>query len=47
LDLGETDSPPAFAAQAGAIDILADNTGGPPYGVAPDRDPRNWERNFR
>lgn len=47
LDLAETDILPAFAAAVGAIDILVNNTGGPPYGSALGREPADWEVSFR
>jgi 3-oxoacyl-[acyl-carrier protein] reductase len=47
LDLSLTDSLPAFAAAVGPIDILINNSGGPPYGGAMARDPGDWERSFR
>jgi 3-oxoacyl-[acyl-carrier protein] reductase len=47
LDLGVTSSFPAFAAAAGAIDILINNTGGPPYGGAMGRELADWEDSFR
>jgi 3-oxoacyl-[acyl-carrier protein] reductase len=47
LDLGATSSFPAFAAAVGAIDILINNTGGPPYGGAMGRELIDWEESFR
>jgi 3-oxoacyl-[acyl-carrier protein] reductase len=47
LDLRETALLPAFAAKVGAIDVLINNTGGPPYGGAIGRDPADWEDSFR
>ena len=47
LDLADTASLPAFADRVGAVDILVNNTGGPPYGGAVGRDPANWEDSFR
>lgn len=47
LDLSETAHLPAFAAEVGAIDILVNNTGGPPYGGAFDRDPADWLGSFQ
>ncbi|MBS7705061.1 SDR family oxidoreductase [Chelatococcus asaccharovorans] len=47
LDLSDTASLPAFAAAVGEIDILVNNTGGPPYGSALGRDPADWEESFR
>jgi 3-oxoacyl-[acyl-carrier protein] reductase len=47
LDLSDTASLPAFAAAIGQIDILVNNTGGPPYGGAAGREPADWEESFR
>ena len=47
LDLAETSAFPDFAAAVGAVDILVNNTGGPPYGGAIGRDPADWESSFR
>lgn len=47
LDLGETASLDAFAARVGAVDILVNNTGGPPYGGATGRASADWEESFR
>ena len=47
LDLSDTASLPAFAASVGAVDILVNNTGGPPYGGAIGRDPTDWTDSFR
>lgn len=47
LDLSDTASLPAFAAAVGAVDILINNTGGPPYGGAIGRDPADWADSFR
>lgn len=47
LDLAETDRLPAFAAEVGPIDILVNNTGGPPYGGAFDRDAADWLGSFQ
>ena len=47
IDLEQTGSFPAFAHAVGAIDILVNNTGGPPYGGAIGRDPADWEASFR
>jgi 3-oxoacyl-[acyl-carrier protein] reductase len=47
LDLSDTASLPALAAAVGAVDILINNTGGPPYGGAIGRDPSDWEESFR
>lgn len=47
LDLSETTEFPAFAEAVGEIDILVNNTGGPPYGSAIGRDPADWEESFR
>ncbi|WP_160003871.1 SDR family oxidoreductase [Rhizobium sp. 18055] len=47
VDLSDTASLPAFAAAVGDIDILINNTGGPPYGSAIGRDVNDWEESFR
>lgn len=47
LDLSDTDSLPAFASDVGPIDILVNNTGGPPYGGAIGREPTDWMESFR
>lgn len=47
LDLAQTASLPAFAGGVGPIDILVNNTGGPPYGGALERAPADWESSFR
>jgi len=47
LDLADTSSFAAFAETVGDIDILVNNTGGPPYGSALGRDPSDWEESFR
>lgn len=47
LDLADTGSLPDFAAAVGPVDILVNNTGGPPYGGAVARDPADWEESFR
>lgn len=47
VDLADTGSLPAFAESVGEIDILVNNTGGPPYGSAIGRDPVDWEESFR
>lgn len=47
LDLADTPSLSRFADAVGAIDILVNNTGGPPYGSAIDRDAVDWEESFR
>jgi 3-oxoacyl-[acyl-carrier protein] reductase len=47
LDLSETAALPDFAAKVGPIDILVNNTGGPPYGGAVGREPKDWEDSFR
>ena len=46
LDLAEGASFPAFADAVGEIDILINNTGGPPYGSAINRSPSEWEDSF-
>jgi 3-oxoacyl-[acyl-carrier protein] reductase len=45
--LAQTSLLPDFAASVGAIDILVNNTGGPPYGGAIGRAPGEWEDSFR
>lgn len=47
LDLTDTEALPAFARRVGPVDILINNTGGPPYGSALGRDPRDWEESYR
>ena len=47
LDLQATASLAAFASAVGSIDILINNTGGPPYGGAIGRTPEDWEESFR
>jgi 3-oxoacyl-[acyl-carrier protein] reductase len=47
LDLQATASFDAFAEAVGAVDILINNTGGPPYGGAINRTPEDWEGSFR
>jgi 3-oxoacyl-[acyl-carrier protein] reductase len=47
LDLATTASLPEFAERVGPVDILVNNTGGPPYGGAIGRDPADWEQSFR
>ena len=47
LDLADIASLPGFAAAVGAVDILVNNTGGPPYGGAVGREPEEWEASFR
>ena len=47
LDLVNTASLPAFALAVGPLDILVNNTGGPPYGGAIGRETADWEDSFR
>ena len=47
FDLAQTTQLPDFADAVGAIDILVNNTGGPPYGGALGREPAVWEESFR
>ncbi|TWF59075.1 SDR family oxidoreductase [Neorhizobium alkalisoli] len=47
VDLSDTASLDRFAAEVGDIDILINNTGGPPYGAAIGRDVADWEESFR
>ncbi|MDQ0473412.1 SDR family oxidoreductase [Labrys wisconsinensis] len=47
LDLGDAQALPGFAGEVGAIDILVNNTGGPPYGGAIGRELAAWEESFR
>lgn len=47
LDLSDIASLPAFATAVGPIDILFNNTGGPPYGGAIGRDAAAWADSFQ
>ncbi len=47
VDLADTASFVAFAETVGDIDILVNNTGGPPYGSALARNLADWEESFR
>jgi 3-oxoacyl-[acyl-carrier protein] reductase len=47
LDLADTESLAAFAAAVGPVDILVNNTGGPPYGGAIGREIADWDDSFR
>jgi 3-oxoacyl-[acyl-carrier protein] reductase len=47
VELADTDSFAAFAAQVGPLDILINNTGGPPYGGAAGRDAADWIESFQ
>lgn len=47
VDLADCAALEQFAAQVGDIDILINNTGGPPYGTAVGRQPHEWEDSFR
>ena len=47
LDLALTGTFERFAARVGPVDILVNNTGGPPYGGAAGRTPADWEESFR
>lgn len=47
VDLSDITSLTVFAAEVGDIDILINNTGGPPYGGAVGRDVSDWEESFR
>jgi 3-oxoacyl-[acyl-carrier protein] reductase len=47
LDLADTAALPFFAGQVGPVDILVNNTGGPPYGGASGRETADWEDSFR
>lgn len=47
LDLSETSGLAEFARGVGPIDILVNNTGGPPYGGAMGRTAKDWEDSFR
>jgi 3-oxoacyl-[acyl-carrier protein] reductase len=46
VDLGELANLPAFASEVGDIDILVNNTGGPPYGGASGRSMADWQQSF-
>ncbi len=47
LDLADTASLPAFAEAVGKVDILFNNTGGPPYGGAIGRSTADWSDSFQ
>ncbi|MDR3470705.1 MAG: SDR family oxidoreductase [Devosia sp.] len=47
VDLADTASLAGFAASVGDIDILVNNTGGPPYGSVVGREPTDWDESFR
>lgn len=47
IDLSDIGSFKSFAETVGDIDILVNNTGGPPYGSPLERDPIDWEDSFR
>jgi 3-oxoacyl-[acyl-carrier protein] reductase len=47
VDLSDTASLPAFADAVGDIDILVNNTGGPPYGSAIGREVTDWLESFQ
>lgn len=47
LDLSDTAALEAFAEAVGPVDILINNTGGPPYGGAVGRTAADWEESFR
>ncbi|KQO76116.1 SDR family oxidoreductase [Rhizobium sp. Leaf262] len=47
VDLSDTAALGAFAGRVGDIDILVNNTGGPPYGSALGRDLMDWEESFQ
>ncbi len=47
LELSDTASLPAFAAAVGPVDILFNNTGGPPYGGAIARSTSDWSDSFQ
>lgn len=47
LDLADSSGFAGFAEAVGDIDILVNNTGGPPYGGALGRSPSDWEESFR
>ena len=46
-DLSDTAGLTTFADAVGDIDILINNTGGPPYGSAIGRDTADWEDSYR
>ena len=47
VDLSDTGSLDAFAHRVGPVDILINNTGGPPYGGAAGRSIDDWADSFR
>lgn len=47
VDLADTASLSVFAAAVGPVDILINNTGGPPYGGVIGRETADWEESFR
>jgi 3-oxoacyl-[acyl-carrier protein] reductase len=47
LDLLDTNSFASFAQAVGPVDILVNNTGGPPYGSVVQRETIDWEESFR
>lgn len=47
VDLADTAALLPFAEAVGDVDILVNNTGGPPYGSALARAPADWEESFR
>ncbi len=47
FDLADSPSFPSFAAAVGLVDILINNTGGPPYGNVIDRPIHDWEASFQ
>lgn len=47
VDFSDTGGLDAFAAEVGDVDILINNTGGPPYGGVIGREAADWEESFR
>jgi 3-oxoacyl-[acyl-carrier protein] reductase len=47
IDLADSATFPSFADAVGPIDILINNTGGPPYGTVIDRTAQDWDKSFQ
>ena len=47
IDLSDGKEFANFATAVGDIDILVNNTGGPPYGSVLNRDPSDWDESFK